>query len=133
MNYALSVSTLVLLANDDEKHEKKAFADVLRDQIKKLRKQLESSKPSDTNGQDFDVPGAWRQYAVPHGTVNEQQKQLDSRLANQTRVWDSGAGLSGARHEMQMPGEMPGPAGRDEREFRATAHAAARLGRSFVF
>ncbi|KAI0700787.1 P-loop containing nucleoside triphosphate hydrolase protein [Cytidiella melzeri] len=134
------VSTLVLLAGDEDKHDKQRFADVLRDQIKKLRKQLES-KPSEVYGQDVDVPGAWRQYVVPpvgadavRESAGQQRPHIDSRLANQTRIWDAG---SEARHGMQMPGEMPAPSGRregrDERDARAVAGAAARLGRSFMF
>jgi transitional endoplasmic reticulum ATPase len=125
----------VILAGEDDKHEKQTFQDVLRDQIKKLRKQLDSSKPSDAN--ELEVPGAWRQPAVPQGglyhVVGEQQRRLDSRLANQTRIWDAGVGSDGARHGAQMPGEMPGAVSRDERDLRSMANAAARVGRSFIF
>ncbi|KAI0787146.1 P-loop containing nucleoside triphosphate hydrolase protein [Irpex lacteus] len=146
------VSTLVLLAGDSgdkDKHQKRTFADVLRDQIQKLRKQLDSSKPSEVYAQDPNVPGAWRQYtAFPstgHGQNAPQQGRVDRRLANQTRIWDTGANSIGNGSDfgvgMQMPGEMPaqgrpgrdGAGPRDDRDMRAVAGAAARLGRSFIF
>lgn len=127
-----SVSSLVLLAGYDDKADKPSFTHVVRAQIKTLRKQLDN-KPAEFNGQDVVLPGAWNQN-MPMGRVPEQPR-LDTRLANQTRIWTTDARPV---HVGQMPGEMPLPGGmgadpRAERDLKSMANAAARLGRSFIF
>lgn len=135
-NLSPSVSTLVVLATEEDKHGKQSFEDAIKEQIKNLRKQLDSTKPSDGTGQEVDVPGAWRQYAPVPGSMANDLRRVDSRLANQTRIWD--AGSAEPRHGMHMPGELPAlngrsAEGRDGRDMRSVAGAAARLGRSFIF
>lgn len=134
VNAMNSVSSLVLLASHEENDEKPSFAIVIRKQIKTLRKQLNTA-PSDLNAQDVDVPGGWS--PVMRMDRLPEQPRLDSRLANQTRIWDSEV-RSGPSTYTQMPGDIavPGrPEGdlRGERDLRAMANAAAKLGRSFIF
>lgn len=137
---ATSVSALVILAGYEDKDEKPTFVHIVRAQIKTLRKQLDN-KPAEFSGQDIELPGswnAWNQSPQPASRIPEYTR-LDSRLANQTRIWGTAADVR-TGPVGQMPGELPSPGGQGsdqrahgERDLKSMANAAAKLGRSFIF
>lgn len=127
--HAHSVSTLVIIAGAED-GEQKVFEDVLRDQIRTLRKQL-NEDPAEHPFTPV-IPGAWTGAGYSRGIPGRPLP--DSRLANQTRNWDTTSEQRGI-----MPGEMPVPGTPEHatvdgrRDLRAAALAAAALGRSFIF
>lgn len=125
-----SVSTLVIIAGAED-GEEKVFKDVLQDQIRTLRKQLNEDTPEDSFAPV--IPGAWTGAGHLRGIPGRSLP--DSRLANQTRNWDT----TTSEERGIMPGEMPVPGTPEHatvdgrRDLRAAALAAAALGRSFIF
>ncbi|THG98210.1 hypothetical protein EW026_g3932 [Hermanssonia centrifuga] len=124
------VSTLVLMAGFEEGDDKRDFADVIKGQIKALRKQLSVEPAGHTlNTTQRGVRGA---VSPP-----DRSCQLDSRLANQGRIWEAGETFD--RPRGSMPGGLPMPGGMsrgnpDRRiDLRAIAVAAANSGRSYMF
>ena len=123
--YFLSVSTLVTLAGyEDDGEEPPSFADLLRDQIKTLRKQLNK-----TEGDDARVSGSLG--GRDTARVPEQQSPPVSGFSY--RRWNGATRETESR--AHMPGEMPAPsAGIDgRRDMRATALAAASMKRAYFF
>ncbi|KAI0327751.1 P-loop containing nucleoside triphosphate hydrolase protein [Cubamyces sp. BRFM 1775] len=134
------VSSLVLLAGHDG-DDKPEFKDLLLEQVKVLRKQLDKDK--DTM-RSFD--GAPHAAAFARGTAGVSAPSSGGRLPQidprsirigqpSARIWDTSASTSAAAAAGRMPGAMP-DAQREgfssRRDVRAVASAAAALGRSFI-
>ncbi|KAK7695747.1 hypothetical protein QCA50_000384 [Cerrena zonata] len=138
------VSTLVLLAGWEG--DKPTFGDLLKRQIRTLRRQLDKDRESNFGSSSRALPAPQiRQlsgpFSRPERTQSSQQRpegQFPGYFPqrptnNQSRVWSLDTD-----HAMNMPGEMPPPdvtssqrlEGR--RDVRNMALAAAALGRSFI-
>ncbi|KAI0637987.1 P-loop containing nucleoside triphosphate hydrolase protein [Trametes polyzona] len=131
------VSSLVLLAGWEG--DKPEFREVLMNQIKTLREQLDKDKDK---VRVADTPAAFGLPRAIHGHGASGQTngnggrlpRVDARVIGQPRIWDTTASIPGGR----MPGAMPSgtDAQRDglggRRDVRAIASAAAALRRSFI-
>ncbi|RPD66739.1 P-loop containing nucleoside triphosphate hydrolase protein [Lentinus tigrinus ALCF2SS1-7] len=120
------VSSLVLLAGY-ETDDKPEFRDVLLDQIKKLRKQLDKSKDTLVPPQAISV-GVASATAQSNGAP---RMQIDQRVIGQHRIWDAAPGPVG-----RMPGALPaGPSQQPSPSARARTMAGNvvhALGKSFI-
>ncbi|KAI0751550.1 P-loop containing nucleoside triphosphate hydrolase protein [Daedaleopsis nitida] len=118
-----SVSTLVLMAGDEEERE---FSDVLKDQVKALRGQLDKNPD---NSRSLDMAQTSLSFGVtPREPSGGRLPQVDERSLGQGRIWDATSGPVG-----RMPGALPASGqqaeGARRREFRTMAYS---IGRSFI-
>ncbi|KAI9001372.1 P-loop containing nucleoside triphosphate hydrolase protein [Trametes punicea] len=128
------VSSLVLMAGYDG-DDKPVFSELLLEQVKALREQLDKDKPKDVVHTSDAVPAlapAQSMHCVPSQSDGRPSPWIDVRSIGQARIWDTTGppALVG-----RMPGAMPDAqwdGGRGGRDILAMASAAAALGRSFM-